>query len=275
MADTEVGIYNSALIEIGKPTVALTTDRPDDLNVIYDDRLKQSLAERDWPFADKRRRVSAAGLLDCSAKVITFDDADPDTIADDGDEIVDLGFKAGDIAGVIGSASNNKNYGIFSVETDGTLMTLETFEEVTAEVLTNDTDLKIYARPASRYSFKYALPSDCIRPRAVNEITLNNQSVWDQEGNFIVTNEIDNNDQIILFYTQNVTDVAVFSPLFRRIFVLNLAKGLVTTLNESLESRLARIEELDRKKLEVYAREENIGRPNTERKPTDWQTAGR
>lgn len=270
---SELNIYNDALIEIGADVVSATTDRPDDLERIYSTKLDQTLAEFPWQFAKKRTRITAAGLLDCSAKVITFADADPDTIADDGSEFLDKGFLAGDIAAVSGSGSNDFDYGV-KTAVAGTL-TLETAETVVAEVLTNDSDLKIYARPASRWSYKYAKPSGLITPLAINEINMMNQKEWADEGAYLVTNMIDSNDQIDLLYIEQVTDTAKWNPWFRRILVLNLAQGLAVTIKESISIKEYRNKLLDKRKLDAFAAMTGIGTEDETPGDSEWLTAGR
>ena len=169
MGASDIAVANRAMAMIGQDLIISAMTENAKLNAVYTSERDTVLAMHPWNFALKRDRVTAAGILNCSSKIITFADNDPDTITDDGSGFVSAGFEGGDIANIAGSAQNEATYNVDSVVA-GTL-TLESSEEVTAEVLTNDADLKLYAL-TSDGRFKFAKPSDCLRVHKVNEVNI-------------------------------------------------------------------------------------------------------
>ncbi|MFZ2937657.1 MAG: hypothetical protein WA066_03010 [Candidatus Omnitrophota bacterium] len=156
---TDISICNLALSEIGENQITAFSDKSNiNLENIYKSVRDEVLLLHPWDFAIKRTRLTAKGLLDCSARTIAFVVSSLPTITDSGNGFLTAGFEAGDIVNVSGSGSNNTSYKIDSVAA-GTL-TLESFEIVIAETLVNDADLKLYAQPAYLWSFKYDKPSE-------------------------------------------------------------------------------------------------------------------
>ena len=271
---TDVEICNLALSRIGSAKITALSEKDDvNLTILYAQIRDEILMFYPWKFALKRARLKIAGLLDCSTRTITFNNANPDTITDSGNSFVTAGFEAGDIVVVEGSGSNDGSFKIVSVAV-GTL-TLESYEEVTAETLINDTDLKLCARPAYRYDYKYAKPSDCLSVIAVNETTIYNQSTWDLEGKYIATDEIDKNDQIFVEYIKQVTDTTLFSWHFISCFILKLAAELAISIvrDKSLHDDL--LLEFRAMVLESFSTDVHRGNPDESFKDTSWQSAGR
>ncbi|KKN27533.1 hypothetical protein LCGC14_0863690 [marine sediment metagenome] len=265
---TELQIINMALVEAGEsPITAIAELSKKHIQNIYDQTRDELLSSYPWPFALKRVRLTAAGILDCSTITITFADADPDTIADSGTAFVTSGFEADDLAGVVGSENNNKNYKI-NTAAAGTL-TLETAEEVTAETLVNDTDLKLYAKPAYNWGYKYAIPSDSLRVYSVEENTNESSGnpTWDTEGDYMVTDAIDEYDQVRIAYIKQITDSTKFSTIFITVLTLKLATKL--TDDKTLRDRLE-VKSTDTL-LDVFSINAGTGNPDTTRKDTSWQ----
>jgi hypothetical protein len=275
----DIAIANRVLATIGGTLLAdgatdLTGNEK--LNAIYPYERDALLSMHPWNFALKRVRLTAAGLLDCSAKTITIADADPDTITDSGSGLVSGGFEAGGMVSIIGSASNNTVYGIASVISDGSAMTLESHEEATAEVLTNDADLKLYALSAQG-KYKYTKPSDCLRVYRVNEIDVFNQPVkWALEGKFVITEDIDENDQITIQYIAQITNAALFDILFEECFYLKLCAVMSMASKESADQWKMWQTHFQYKFLQATGRNAFEGKTDTaNREETGWEKAGR
>lgn len=270
---TDIDICNLALGKVSAAKIVALADKDDiSLTFLYAQARDELLQLHHWAFALKRTRVSAAGLLNCSAKTITFNNLNPDTITDSGEGFVTAGFEAGDKVTIEGSGSNNTSYGI-KIVAAGTL-TLETHEEVIAETLENDTDLKLYATPAHIYSFKYARPSDCLDVIAVEEITINDQPNWSIEGDYIVTDEIDSDDQITIEYIKQVTDTTKFSKLFIACLTLKLAAELAMPIANDKVLKDFLLKEFSNMLLNSFVT--NVTRSNTDEafKDSSWVSAG-
>ncbi len=275
MALTEIDICNMSLAELGESQITAISDKSGiGLQNLYDYARNEVLGLFPWPFAKKRTRLTAAGLLDCSAKTIAFNVvAGSDTIKDSGSGFLTPGgFISGERVKAEGAGSSNNNT-TFKVKTAaaGTL-TLEADEEVTSESLVNDTDLKLYAVPTDKFAYKYAKPSDCIKVRGVNEYQAETMinNVWDVENDYIVTDEKDSDDFITIEYTQRITDPTKFSDLFTQVLVLKLAAkltipiaGISIAIRDSLETRAKA------KLLDNMASSE--GSNNYEREDSSWQ----
>lgn len=291
MSFTELQIFNMALAEVGSAAVDAISDKDDisgqQLSNLARDK---TLGMYDWKFARKRTRVSAAGILDASAITITFVvNSGADTITDSSNTFLTTGALAGDRVTVSGSASNNNTYDIASAVA-GTL-TLETHEDVTAEALASNSDLKLFYSPASRWGYKYARPSDCVRVMGIgqylyahygsNDYSFNyygaghRYNIWDIEGNYIVSNIIDDNDQLAINYIQSVTDTALFTDLFVNVDVYQLAALLVIPLAKDRKLKA----DLELKALATLndglASMAGEGPYEEERPDTSWQKAGR
>ncbi|HDZ25117.1 hypothetical protein LCGC14_0359650 [marine sediment metagenome] len=278
-SDNILEVANDALIKVGQKPVAALTDRPDDLNRIFSTQRDIVLAMAPWTFAMKRSRLTAAGLLDCSSKIITIiGNTDPtaDTIADDGTGFVTAGFVGGDRALISGSGNNVGSHPIASVV--AATLTSEIYGSLITETLTNDANLKIYAQPANRWSYKYATPSDSVRIWTVNERTDDDQTLWAEEGDYVVTNDIDN-DQIHVNYISQVSDPADWSKLFRECLTIKLASELAMSIKESLDEKKMWTKHLDYKLKQAFARNADDGNTvkniDTSRSSTGWQKAGR
>lgn len=266
---TEVEICNMAFFELGESQITALSDMTG-LEAVLDNTRDELLGLYPWPFAMKRTRLTAAGLLDCSAKTITFVvNSGADTVTDSGSGFVTGKFIDKEIVGVVDSGSNNYDYKINSVLA-GTI-TLEAFEDVVAEVLTNDTDLKLYARPASGWSYKYAKPSDAIAILEVSghKVGSMREKVFDIENDYIVTDELDENDQIDISYTQQITDPTKFSLLFQQVLVLKLAAKLSIPKTNSMPIREGLEARAKAKMLDNMAASE--GSRNEERENSSWQ----
>jgi hypothetical protein len=272
---TEIEITNLALAEIGEAQITAFTDLSNiNLETMFDKTRDEILSILCPDFAKKRVRLTAAGILDCSAKTITFVAGTPDTITDSGTGFVTGGFVAGDKVNIEGTTSNNTAYKVTTVAA-GTL-TLETFEAVVAEALVNDTDLKLYAQPAYNWSFKYAKPSDSIRILAVNETYSETADPnWDTEGDYIVTSEIDDYDQITILYIKQETDPTKFSNSFIDLLVKRLASKLALTIANDKLMRESLASEYKTMLLDLMAIDGSSGNPDNTRKDTSWQTTGR
>lgn len=272
MATTDVALVNRALALVGEALLEALLSENEKVNAIYSSERDTLLAMHPWTFALKRTRVTVAGLLDCSSKVITFADADPDTIADDGSEFVTKGFEDGDIVSIEGSGKNNSSYAVKTVAA-GTL-TLETHEEVTAEVLTNDTDLKLYALVADG-RYKYPKPSDCLRVHKVNEINvLNEPTDWTKEGKYIVSDTIDSNDQLPIVYIKKITDPTLFDLMFEECLVVKLCGALSMAFKENVEQAKMWMKHFQYKFREATQRNAWEGNPDRTRKNSSWESAG-
>ncbi len=271
MAATEIVIANSALAELGESQVTLLADKSAiGLQTLYDDARNELLGLFPWAFALKRTRLKAAGLLDCSAKTITFVvNSGADTITDSGSGFVTGGFVGKERIRVEGSGSNDTDYRLNTVVA-GTL-TLETYETVKAEALVNDADLKLYACPASKWDYKYAKPSDSITIRGVNGHNVDNmrENVWDVENDYIVTSEIDEYDEIDVEYIQKITDTTKFSDLFTQVLILRLAARLCMPITQDKGLKEALEARAKAKMLDNMAASE--GSRNDERENSSWQ----
>lgn len=273
MATDDVELANRALSVLGLDLVVSAISENTNLNIFYSSDRDFVLAMHPWNFAIKRDRLTAAGILDCSSKVITFADADPDTIADDGSGLVTAGFETGDIASIVGSASNNTAYDVNSVVAGK--LTLETAEEVTAEILTNDTDLKLFALNTAG-KFKFAKPSDCLRVLKINEINVFNEPyTWVREGKFIIFGSKDTNDQIPIKYIKQVTDTTLYDTLFEECFVIKLLASLSMGDKENPDATKMWLKHLDYRFKQGTQRNAFESNRNTRRPDTSWQSAGR
>jgi hypothetical protein len=205
--------------------------------------------------------------------VISFVDSDPDTITDDGNGFVDANFETGDIANIAGSATNESTYSVNTVAA-GTL-TLESHEEVTAEVLTNDTDLKLYALTADG-RFKFPKPSDCLRVHKVNEVNIWNEPYpWAKEGKYILSETIDENDQLPIAYIKQITDPTLFDPLFEECFVVKLCAVMSMADKENADQALMWMKHFDFKFKQATQRNAYESRKRKRRRNTEWQRNGR
>lgn len=268
---TELQIVQMAVTQVGS-TIDAISDK-DDINLqeLSDLSRDATLGMYDWKFARKRARVSAAGILDASAKTITFVDSDPDTITDSGNGFLTAGAEDGDIVSSVETSDNDTAYKIADAAA-GTL-TLESYEEVTAETLTNDSDLKLYFKPASKWGYKYAKPDGFLRLLSINEYK-SNEDKWDIEGDFIVTNDIDTNDQITMRYIKSVTDESLWPDLFVDVFIYVLASKLVRPLEKDLKREVALNAKARQVLLDGLTSMADEGKQLDERDDTSWQKAG-
>lgn len=276
MTVTAVDIMKDALAKVGLYDDAPVSDLAEKpmYNHIYATQRDLVLSLYPWNFALKRKRITAAGLLDCSAKTITYVvNSGADTITDSGSEFVTGGFEDGDIASPSGGDSNG-SYQIATVAA-GTL-TLETHEDVTAEILTNDTDLKLYALDADGY-YKFAKPSDCLKVRAVNGVKPNQKTVpvWYVKGGYIITTDIDENDQISVEYIQQVTDPTNFSIQFREAITIKLASVLAKAQRDNMWEKKFWEGAFDAYMMEFFRQNAQEGNRDKSREDTAWQKAGR
>jgi len=281
MADIDIG--NRALVLIGEtadvPLQALS-DRPNDLALVYTPELKSVLSMAPWNFAMKRTRLTAAGFMDNSSRVVTITGntaPTADTIVIDTGSLLTAGFLDGDRVGISGSGSNDGSYGITTAV--ALTLTLETFTALSSETLTNDADLKLFAQPAYRWRYKYEQPSDAVKVWAVNEKSVWNQPDWGKEGKFVVTDQIDSNDQINISYIQLVTDTDLMGDFFKECFAIKLASVLAMVVKEDLDMQKKFEKHLDFKIKQAFrenAGEGNLDEANDEhRAPTPWEAAGR
>lgn len=290
MSFSELEIFNMALSEVGSIAVSAISDKDDisgqQLSNLARDK---TLSMYDWKFARKRTRVSAAGILDASAKTIAFVNSNPDTVTDSTSSFLTSGALAGDVATITGSDNNNTAYNI-NTAVAGTL-TLESYETVTAESLANDTDLKMYFSPSSRWGYKYQRPSDAVRIMGIGQYLYsqfgsndfnfnywgvgNRYNIWDIEGNYIVSNVIDDNDQLDIKYIQRVTDTTLFTDLFVNINVYQLAALLVRPLAKDEKLKVDLELKANKTLLDGLASMAGEGPYEEERPDTSWQRAGR
>ena len=266
MPITDIDIANMGLLRIGSYKILTFAERIDiDLQNMYNQARDEVLSFRPWEFALKTRAVSAAGLLNCSAKTITFVNGTPATITDSGSGFVTNGFEAGDLVLVVGSASNNREYRIETV-TAGTL-TLVLRDKAVAETLVNSTTLKLYLKSSFSYgftrSYKYKKPTDYIDTFSVNGIIKYRLPGWKGEGIYLLTNEIDEYDQIIIQYVRQITDPLLFPSLFIDSLVLNLAANLAITISNNVNLRQLLLQELQIK----------IGSPLTQNEPESKESS--
>lgn len=239
----DLSILNRALNKIGQATLPAfnTTKNGDPVHDLafdlYPAVRKSTLAKGLWNFATKRTRLTACGLLNCSTKTISFVvNAGADTITDSLSAFITSGnFEDGDLVAVEGSGGNETSYKIYAAGA-GTL-TLESFEDVTAEVLINDADLKLYAKPAYGYDFKYVRPDDCLKVWAVNNIISTSKPRWAVNGKYIVTSEIDEDDQVFVTYIQNITDPTFFDTLFEDAFILYLCAEMSMGIRHDIKEQ--------------------------------------
>jgi len=147
---------------------------------------------------------------------------------------------------VVGSASNNREYRIETV-TAGTL-TLVLRDKAVAETLVNSSTLKLYLKSSFSYgftrSYKYKKPTDYIDTFSVNGIIKYRLPGWKGEGIYLLTNEIDEYDQIIIQYVRQITDPLLFPSLFIDSLVLNLAANLAITISNNVNLRQLLLQEL-------------------------------
>lgn len=274
MAATDLALANRVMVEIGGALLTASLSENPKLDALYEDERDMVLAMHPWNFALKRARVTAAGLLDCSAKTVSFvENAGADTITDSGSEFVTKHFESGDIVSCEGSSNNNATYGAASV-TAGTL-TLETHETVTAEVLVNNTDLKLYALTANG-RFKFPKPSDCLRVFKVQETTIFNEPYnWTKEGRFIVTDTIDENSQLRIVYIKQVTDPTLFDSLFEECFVAKLCAAMSMADKENMDQAKFWLKHFDYRFKQATQRNAFESNRDTSRAATGWQSAGR
>lgn len=288
-SETDLEIANEALYELGQdpltpmsdPATAFadtTSQNAIKLNANYCAIRDKVLASFPFNFAVQRKRLSASGILDCSGRTITFIESGaglPDKMTDSEGDIIGSGFESSDIAVVSGSSSNNNEYKIRVREDDGINLTFEDFEDVTAETLVNSTDLKIYAKPAYGYSYKYPKPADCLKIWAVNDVNVNDQPQWAVEASYVLSNEIDDYDQIRITYIRRITDATKFDTLFRDCFKYALCAFLSAATKENLPNKRY-YDELMKERLED-ARYSDLreGNPNRPVKDVPWQKAGR
>lgn len=283
-SETDYEIINEALINIGQDQI---TDLEDTgipsavkLNALYPNLRNRVLTDKcAWKFARQKTRLTACGILDCSARTITFNDNGAgvaDTITDSEGDMIGSGFESGDLAYVIGSVNNNGAKKIRVVEDGGIILTLEDFEELTAETLINDEDLKLYARPAYGYSNKYTKPLDCLRVWTVNDnINFFSNPQWNSEGRYILTDDKDENDQIYITYIRKITDATKFTALFRECLIYKICETLSLATKEDLKGKDYWRDMYEKKLSEAALAnvfEQNIT-PLTEL--TTWQKAGR
>ncbi len=274
MGATDVVVVNRALAQIGQALLVSSIDENEKVKAIYEPERDILTAMHPWGFALKRTRVTAAGLLDCSGKVITFVvNSGADTITDDGSGFVTGNFEDGDIANIEGSGNNNNAHELASVAAG--LLTLETHEDVTAEVLTNDADLKLYALSADG-RYKFPKPSDCLAVYKVNEINVFNEpTTWTREGKFILSDNINEYDQLPIVYIKQITDPTLFSPLYEECLVVKLCGPLSMAFKENAEQAKMWNKHFDYKFKQATMRNAREGNPDKTRKNTSWQDAGR
>lgn len=271
MSFTELQTVQMAVAEVGSSIEAISDKSDINLQQLSDLSRDATLGMHDWKFARKRTRLSAAGILDASGKTITFADADPDTIADNGSGFITAGFESGGRVKPINTSDNNTVYKIKTAI--AALLTLETFEEVTAEVLTSDSDLKLYALPTSGWDYKYKKPSGFLYLLGINDYK-SNENRWDIEGDYIVTNDIDTNDQIAVRYIESVTDESLWTDLFVNVFIYVLAAKLVRPLQKDLKNEVALELKARQVLLDGLASMAGEGKQLDERDDTSWQKAG-
>jgi len=81
--------------------------------------------------------------------------------------------------------------------------------------------------PAFGWSYRYALPADCLRVLEVNDSEQGaNDAPWIIEGDFILTDS----DECRLVYVSKIEDVTKFDPLFVDALALALAVRLTETI---------------------------------------------
>lgn len=265
----DIDICNLALGKIGAAKISSMADKSDiNLTNLYEQIRDEILQLNYWPFSTKRTRLSTAGILDCSSRTIGFNNINPDTITDSSSGFITAGFEAGDKVEIVGSNSNNTTYNIKSV-TAGTI-TLEDYEEVVSETVISSADLKLYIKPAHIYGYKYLKPADCIDVVSINEITINNQPKWYIEGDYIVSDEIDSNDQITIQYIKQVTDVNKFSKLFVSCFVVRLAAEFAISIANDNVLRDYLLKEFNRLLLDSLSVTISRGNPSEEYGDFSW-----
>lgn len=281
MADTPTHVVNKALIKIGENKVNSidgTEERAVKAKDIYEGLRDELIGSHPWKFATKRTRLKAAGILDCSSIIVTITDASPDTIVLSATEsFVTAGFELGDRVHVSGSDNNNGFFDVSLVTAPVALtLTLDSNEEITAETLTLDTDLKLYLSPSHKYDFKYSKPSDAIRIDSVNEYgTDMAEPHWEEEGAYIVTSELDARDQIDIVYMKQIIDTTKMPVEFVNAWAAYLAAELAQTLSGKRTLRADLFNEMDVHLDRAYER--NAMRDNKDRskRRTSWQKAGR
>lgn len=88
--------------------------------------------------------------------------------------------------------------------------------------------------PTYGYSYRYAVPNDCLRVLAVNDLDPEfdeemDPTLWDREGDAIVTDEA---PTISLRYIARITDPTRFDPMFADALSIYLATYLVPSFRE-------------------------------------------
>lgn len=274
MAADDVAVVNRSFVQVGEELLVDALSENPKAEAIYAAERDALLAMHPWGFALKRTRLTAAGLLDCSSKVITFVvNTGADTITDDGNGFVTNNFETGDIAYVVDSGDNTGNWEIATVVA-GTL-TLESQFDVTAEALTNDADLKIYALNA-KGQYKYALPSNCLSVYRVNEVSLYDQpTYWIREGKFIVSADRNQYDQLPIQYIKQVTDTTLFPDYFEECLVIRLNAAFAMAYKENAEQAKQWNKHFDYKFKQACVRNVRESNPDKTRRDTNWQSAGR
>lgn len=256
LATDSLGVCNLALSHVGHDQISslsASNKASRQCNLNYSNSLETLLEKYDWNFARKRDRLTAAGILVNSSNVITITGntaPTADTVVSDGGDgknftDSDVGFESGDLLRIVGSGSND---GLFNIDTADTLtLTMDTHEDMTSETLTSDTDLKLYAVPGGNvYGYKFIKPSDCVIVRTVNEKTRSDKLPrWDEEKTYVMTSDIDNNDQINISYTQRITDVTKFPAVFIDVLALIIAIKIVMPVANSRTLRADLVSELD------------------------------
>ena len=276
MAADNTAMANMALVMMGQGTIASLTENTQtatNVNAVFTHARDIVLMELAPNFAIKRKRITAAGLLDCSAKTITFVvNSGADTVTDSGSGFVTGGFEDSDILSAEGSVNNNTSVNIASVAA-GTL-TLETYEDVTAETLTNDADLKLYAlNPKGLY--KYEKPSDCLSVRKVNEISVVDEPYnWVKEGKFITIGIIDDNDQILIEYVSQVTDTTLWTTQYEQCLALKLCSLLSVPIKEDWNIMNYWEKRYQDSLPRAMVKEVQEGNPDRTRKETEWEKSG-
>lgn len=280
MADTDVALANRALAIIGEALLSASLSENPKVEAIYASE-REALLRRGggaWSFAVKRDRLSAAGLLNCSSKVITIvGNTAPtaDTISDDGSGFVTGGFEDGDHVKISGSNSNEATYEIDTVESDGSALNLEPHEGATSETLTSDTDLKLYALSNEGF-YKYAKPSDCLRVLDVEEINKFNKPIkWKVRGKYIITSYINVNDQINMEYIWKLTDPTLFTSQFEECFFLKLCAAFSLGIKESPDQARMWNTHFNYQFLVATGIEAKENNEDEARQETSWQSAGR
>jgi hypothetical protein len=286
----DLEIVNLVLTRLGSEKITAFSDKADImLEELYENTRDSILQLYPWKFARARTRLNAAGILDASTSTITFANADPDTITDSNSLFVIQGFEEEGRVKIVGSGSNNTTFKLNTVV--ASTIVLEPYETAVAEVLTNDTDLKLYALPSSGFEYKYEKSSDMLKVLDINDRKMRwpsnlpidriynsypaGRKPWKIEGNFIATNDIDDNDQIVVEYTQKITDPAFFEPAFVQMFHYQLVANLVGPLKKDLDIETKYEEKAKDFLLDYAASQAGEGGDDEEPADSSWNRAGR